>query len=216
MSVRRIIFLRPGETDWNQVGRWQGWVASPLNAQGLLQVRALAKFVRHIGMGALYTSDLHRAVQTAEILAEPLGFAPIPDIRLRERSIGAWQGLTIEEMESWYPALYSEMMAAPNSYHIPDGESRDDVGVRVTAALDDILAHAEYETIGILSHTTAIKVMLETLVPTYNPLYVDLDNTGVTTIHRKESVWELTAVNDRMHLEGLSAQAARELEAKKP
>lgn len=216
MNVRRIIFFRPGETDWNRQGRWQGWVASPLNEQGKQQVAALAKFVRHIGMGALYTSDLRRAMQTAEMLVQPLGFQPIPDERLRERGIGVWQGLTLEEMESWYPAEYAAMLADIDGYRMQGGESRNDVRKRAMAALEDILAKATHETVGILSHTTAIKIMLSALVPSYDPLYVDLDNTSVTTIHRKDDVWEIAAVNDRMHLEGLEAGHIGEIEAKKP
>src|SRR5579871_2666095 len=103
MTVKRIVFIRPGETDWNRLGRWQGWVSIPLNDLGVRQARALATFIRHIGMGALYTSDLKRAAQTADLLAEQLSFQPIPDARLRERSIGFWQGLTQAELQAWYP-----------------------------------------------------------------------------------------------------------------
>jgi broad specificity phosphatase PhoE len=215
MNVRRIIFFRPGETDWNAMGRWQGWVASPLNEQGRAQTAALAKYVRHIGMTALYTSDLRRALQTAEMLAQPLGFAPIPDARLRERNIGAWQGLTLEEMESWYPDEYAAMLADVDGYRVPGGESREDVRARVMDALNDILARDGHEVVGILSHTTAIKIMLAALVPSYDPLYVELDNTSVTTIHRRDEQWTIAAVNDRMHLEGLDARSVREIEAKK-
>jgi broad specificity phosphatase PhoE len=169
----------------------------------------------NIGMGALYTSDLRRAQETADMLAEPLGFKPIPDRRLRERGIGLWQGLTLEEMENWYPDDYAEMMGNVDGYRVPGGESRDDVRARVMEALNEILSADTNETIGILSHTTAIKVMLAALVPTYDPLYVDLDNTSVTTIHRKDSGWELAAVNDRMHLDGMDARHVGEIEAKK-
>jgi probable phosphoglycerate mutase len=212
MIVKRIVLIRPGETDWNQAGRWQGWVNIPLNDLGLRQARALANYVRNIGMGALYTSDLKRALQTAECLAEPLGFKPMPEQRLRERSIGLWQGLTRAEMQAWYPGDYAQMLADPDGFRVPGGESRSDVRARVTAAVNDILANDPNETVGILSHTTAIKVLLEGLIPGYNPLDVDLDNTSVTTIRRKDAGWELVAVDDVMHLENLERRASRELE----
>ncbi|MBL8133691.1 MAG: histidine phosphatase family protein [Anaerolineae bacterium] len=215
MNVRRIIFLRPGETDWNQHGRWQGWVAAPLNAHGRQQAASLAKFVRNIGMGALYSSDLRRAIETAEMLGHPLGCEPILDARLRERNIGLWQGLTIDEMVAWYSEEYAVMLGDIDGFRPPGGESRNDVRKRVMEALEDILTTAVVETVGILSHTTAIKIMLAALVPSYDPLYVELDNTSVTTIHRKEGVWELAAVNDQMHLEGLDARSVGEIEAHK-
>ena len=212
MTVKRIVFIRPGETEWNRQGRWQGWVSIPLNDLGRRQATALASFIRHIGMGALYTSDLKRALETAECLAQPLGFTPIPDPRLRERNIGLWQGLTLDEMRAWYPDEYATMLSDIDGYRIPGGESRNDVRARVTKALNDILKQSSSETVGILSHTTAIKVLLGDLIPGYNPLEVDLDNTSVTTIHRRGDQWELVAVDDVMHLENLERRAARELE----
>jgi broad specificity phosphatase PhoE len=214
MTVKRIVFIRPGETDWNHDSRWQGWVATPLNHLGLRQARALANYIRHIGMGALYTSDLKRALQTAECLAEQLPFAPIPDQRLRERSIGSWQGLTRAEMEAWYPDEYGAMLKDIDGYPVPGGESRNEVRKRVKAAVSDILGKEQTETVGILSHTTAIKIMLSDLILGYNPLDVALDNTSVTTIRRKDGEWELVAVDDVSHLENLERRAARELEAK--
>ena len=212
MTVKRIVLIRPGETEWNRQGRWQGWVSIPLNDLGRRQATALANFIRHIGMGALYTSDLKRALETAECLAQPLGFTPIPDARLRERNIGLWQGLTLDEMRAWYPDEYATMLSDIDGYRIPGGESRNDVRARVTKALNDILKQSSSETVGILSHTTAIKVLLGDLIPGYNPLEVDLDNTSVTTIHRRGDQWELVAVDDVMHLENLERRAARELE----
>lgn len=214
MTVKRIVFIRPGETDWNHDSRWQGWVATPLNELGLRQARALANYVRHIGMGALYTSDLKRALQTAECLAEQLAFAPIPDQRLRERSIGAWQGLTRAEMSAWYPDEYAAMLNDIDGFRVPGGESRNDVRVRVKAAVDEILNGEASETVGILSHTTAIKIMLSELIAGYNPLEVPLDNTSVTTVRRSDAGWELVAVDDVSHLENLERRASRELEAK--
>ena len=54
MQIKRIIFTRSGETEWNRLGRWQGWVASPLNAHGRHQVGKLANFLRNIGIGVIY------------------------------------------------------------------------------------------------------------------------------------------------------------------
>src|SRR5262245_1330412 len=124
MTVKRIILIRPGETDWNRQGRWQGWVATPLNEHGRRQAQALGRFVRNIGMAALYSSDLRRARETAELLAERLGFVPMYDARLRERNIGAWQGLTPDEMRAWYPDEYDQLLADVDEYRIPGGESR--------------------------------------------------------------------------------------------
>jgi broad specificity phosphatase PhoE len=214
MTVKRVILIRPGETDWNRMGRWQGWVAAPLSAHGRQQAQALANFVRNIGMSALYTSDLQRAVETAECLVEPLGSTPIVDVRLRERNIGDWQGLTLVEMRAWYGDEYAKLLADPNGYRVPGGESRDDVRKRMRAAFDEIVGKENGETIGILSHTTAVKTLLEDLLPGYNPQELSLDNTSVTTIRTIDGGWELVAADDITHLEGLETKAVPELEDK--
>jgi probable phosphoglycerate mutase len=178
MTVKRVILIRPGETDWNRDGRWQGWVAAPLNEHGRRQAESLAKFVRNIGMSALYSSDLRRAVETAELLAERMGFEPIYDARMRERNIGAWQGLTLEEMRAWYSEEYQQLLADVDRFCIPGGESRAAVRARMVEAFDDILNKNQGETVGILSHTTAIRALLSHLVPDCDPNSVEVGNTS--------------------------------------
>jgi|FLYN01.1.fsa_nt_gi broad specificity phosphatase PhoE len=216
MTVKRVILIRPGETDWNRLGRWQGWVATPLNEHGRRQTQALAKFVRNIGMSALYSSDLRRAVETAELLAERLGFAPVYDARLRERNIGAWQGLTLEEMRDWYPDEYEQLLADVDEYRIPGGESRAEVRARMVSMFDAILKEDKGETVGILSHTTALRALLSELLPECDPNSIEVSNTSVTTLARTDAErWQLVAANDVMHLEGLASHSAKEVEQSK-
>jgi broad specificity phosphatase PhoE len=213
MTVKRVIFIRPGETDWNRDLRYQGWVAIPLNEHGKRQVERLANFVRNIGLKALYTSDLKRAQQTADILSEKLGFAAKADMRLRERDIGKWQGLTRAEMESWYPADYQQFQQDPENYVIPGGESRKQVRERMRVAFDEILKADLGETVGIISHSTVINALLADVIPGVQFGSVDVSNTSVTSIHlREDGHWELIAADDVTHLEGMVSQRVQELE----
>lgn len=213
MAVKRVIFIRPGETDWNRDLRYQGWVAIPLNSYGKRQAQRLANYIRNIGVGALYTSDLKRATETADLLAEKLGSAPIADQRLRERDIGVWQGLTQQEMQLWYPAEYAQFVGDPDGYRVPEGESRKDVRERILAAFNEYLAADKGETIAILSHSTAINALLAEIIPGIKFGSVDVSNTSVTTIKRDDNnVWQLVTADDITHLEGMSAQKVQELE----
>ncbi len=216
MMVKRVVFIRCAETDWNRQGRWQGWVAAPLNEHGRRQAQALAHFVRHIGMSALYTSDLKRAMETAQIIAEQLGFEPIPDPRLRERNIGQAQGLTLEEIRVWYPDEYAAFVNDPEDFHLAGAESRREVRARMRDAFDDIIAANAGETVGILSHSTAIRALLESLIPHLETSSIDLKNTSVTTIRREEGDrWSLVTADDVMHLEGLETYTFPELEQRR-
>jgi probable phosphoglycerate mutase len=215
MTVKRVILIRPGETDWNKQGRWQGWVATPLNAHGRQQAEALARHIRNIGMNVLYSSDLKRATETAGYIARMCGFEPILDPRLRERSIGLWQGLTLEEMRAWYGDEYDAIQKDADGFCVPGGESRADVRTRVLAAFGDILAEDRGETVGVMTHTTTIKALLLELFPDRDPASVNLGNTSVTTLRRRDSGWELVTVDDCLHLEGLRTAAIAEIEAQK-
>jgi broad specificity phosphatase PhoE len=164
-------------------------------------------------MSALYTSDLRRAVETAELLAEKLGFGPVPDPRLRERNIGGWQGLTLAEMNAWYPDDYQSLLNDPDGFKVPGGESRRDVRERALSAFKDIESWDAGETVGILSHTTAIHALLSVLVPDCYANEVAVSNTSVTTIVRDDdAAWTLVTADDVMHLEGLETTISPELE----
>ncbi|MCC6612019.1 MAG: histidine phosphatase family protein [Anaerolineae bacterium] len=213
MNVKRIIFIRPGETDWNRQSRQQGWVAAPLDARGVQQAEKLAKVVPSIGVGALYSSDLVRAKQTAEIVANRLGLTPTFDERLRERAVGEWQGLTLDEIRDWYPREHMALQYDPDHFCIPGGESRMDVQKRVKAALADILPNAPCETIAIISHTTAIRMSVCLLVPGKEVNFNPVANTSVTTLARDQGdAWRVVAADDTLHLEGLESTAVTEPE----
>lgn len=213
MTVNRVILIRPGETDWNRQGRWQGWVDSPLDDYGRAQAKQLARYIRNIGLSALYSSDSRRAVQTAEILVAQLGFPPVYDKRWRERDIGNWQGMTLDEIRAWYPEDYRKLQADIENFRVPEGESRADVRQRVMAAFNAILAEDKGSTIGIISHTTSTHMLLDSLVDGYDIYAAVLGNTAVTTIRLGETgQWEMVALNDLSHLEGLNSRSVRELE----
>jgi broad specificity phosphatase PhoE len=215
MTVQRILFIRPGETDWNRAGKQQGGAASPLNTLGRRQAEKLDNMLRVIGISALYSSTTRRAAQTAEIIAAQVGYAPIMDERLRERSVGQWQGLTVAEIRDWYPDEYAALLKDVDSYSIPGGDSRLDVQTRMKSALDDILKNAQGETIAIISHTTAIKMALRLLVPGTDVTMQDITNTSVTTVAREaDGTWRLIAVDDVLHLEGMESMSVREPEDK--
>lgn len=221
MALRRLVFIRPGETDWNLTGRWQGWLAIPLNELGRQQVHRLASFIRHIGLAALYSSDHRRAKDTAEILASHLGYAPIYDERLRERHIGHWQGLVLPEVRAWYPEEYTAMINDLDHYRIPGGgESLDDVRQRVIPLLHEIVeagnAMEGHASIGVVSHTTAIRLMISELVKDRDVKQVNFTNSSVTTVtNGDDGIWRLTAANDTTHLEGLPTRYMVEVEYQK-
>lgn len=213
MAIQRLVFLRPGETDWNKLERWQGTVAVPLNEIGRAQAERLAQYIRNTGMNVLYSSDLRRARETAEILTRGLNVRVVEDPRLRERAVGIWQGLTRREIADWYPEEYAQLQADPENYRIPGGESRRDVRERLRDFMRDVFARDEGEVIGILSHTTAMRTLLPELVPDFPAEKIKYSNMSVTTVGRREDgSWQIIMLDDTRHLDGLQTRTTGELE----
>ena len=102
--MTRLLLVRHGESEWNAVGRWQGWADPPLSELGERQASAASRAVGAVD--AVVASDLQRASRTAEIIAGELGIGPvIVDAALRERDAGPWTGYTRREIEDQWPGF---------------------------------------------------------------------------------------------------------------
>ena len=143
-----ILLARHGETDWNRTGRFQGHADPPLNDAGRAQARELADRLRDTPFDAVYTSDLRRAHQTAEIVAASHGVPVVADPGLREVDIGSWSGLTRAEVEQRFPGA---------EHH--DGESRADHLARVLATVERIARAHPDGRILIVSHGGSLRAL---------------------------------------------------------
>ena len=135
-----IFLVRHGETEWNRARRYQGWSDSPLTAEGVAQAEAIGRRLAAIPEAAgavIVASPLGRARRTAEIIGECLGRAAPPrfDERLREISLGAWDGLGRREIRTRLGAAFAEFEWY---FETPDGEAYDAFAGRVGDALRDL------------------------------------------------------------------------------
>ena len=94
-----LLLVRHGETDWNADGRLQGHTDRPLSDYGRRQARQLAEELGGEEIEAIYSSDLTRARETAEIVGGRLGLPVELDPELREKDWGTWEGLTSVERD---------------------------------------------------------------------------------------------------------------------
>jgi probable phosphoglycerate mutase len=141
--VAELLLVRHGETDWNRERRFQGHADPPLNDTGRAQARALADDLAGEAIDGLYTSDLARARETAEILAARLGAEVVPLRELREIDVGEWQGLTWPEIEKRFPEGAHAWRDQGHGWR-DSGETYDQLAERVVPALRRIaLAHAD-------------------------------------------------------------------------
>ena len=158
--MTELWLVRHGQTDWNLQGRYQGQADMALNSTGLAQARELAAQLEGQPFSVIYSSDLQRARQTAQILANHLGLTLHLDPRLREIHQGEWQGLLVSELS----VRYSEAMAARRSNPVearaPGGESVAEVAARVWAAAGDIARAHPAERVLVVSHGLALATLI--------------------------------------------------------
>jgi probable phosphoglycerate mutase len=128
---RRLLLVRHGESTWNAVSRWQGQADPPLSPFGERQAEdAGARLAEIATITAVWASNLVRARRTGDLIAKHLGIAQVrEEPRLRERDVGAWSGLTRDEIEERWPGY----LAARRSP--PDFEGDDELLARTRAGL---------------------------------------------------------------------------------
>jgi broad specificity phosphatase PhoE len=150
-----LYLVRHGRTDWNDAGRYQGQVDTPLNKEGRQQAQEIARELGTVPFVAIYCSDLRRTRQTAQALAECTGRRLRFDRRLREIDLGEWEGLTVAQIQAGYPELFALWQTAPSRVGPPGGESLRRVQERVAAALDDITAAHGDGPVAVFTHGVA-------------------------------------------------------------
>jgi probable phosphoglycerate mutase len=152
MLPTRLILVRHGETAWNQQGRYQGHADSALTEAGVEQARALGTRLKRETFAALYSSDLGRARQTAEIIAAATGHEIHIDARLREQCLGVMQGLRREEVKARWPEEYARFRSTDRDYAPPEGESPRQSVERFVAGMSDLTGRHVGTTVAIVTH----------------------------------------------------------------
>jgi 2,3-bisphosphoglycerate-dependent phosphoglycerate mutase/probable phosphoglycerate mutase len=137
VTLRRLILLRHGQTDYNVAGRMQGHIDSQLTEEGREQALRAAPVLGAMPFDRIVSSDLARAVDTANTIAEVLGLPVKLDPRLRETHLGEWQGRRVDEVEVDYPGQITEWRGDPR-WTPPGGESRVDVVRRSLPVVEEI------------------------------------------------------------------------------
>lgn len=158
--MTRFILIRHGETDWNIEGRWHGQADIPLNECGREQAVQTAHALAGMNIAAIYSSDLIRARETAEMLAL-LAKLPVQfDVRLREIHQGEWQGLLASEIQAGYTREFQQRAMDPMSVTPPGGETVPQVMERLSAAIEEISQLHSGETVAVVSHGFVIACLL--------------------------------------------------------
>jgi broad specificity phosphatase PhoE len=166
-SFAGVLLARHGQTDDNlEPMRFQGFRDTPLNDTGREQAHELADRIaaEPEPIRSLWSSDLSRARETAEIVGANVGLVPRLDPRLREANRGEWEGRLFIDVEREEPERYAAWMRAGAAFGFPGGESLKDQLDRVRATLEDVEAGGELPAL-VVCHGGSIRVILSSRDP---------------------------------------------------
>ena len=203
--MTHILLARHGETEWNKVGRVQGWTDIPLSTDGEAQAIRLARRLSDISLAAVYSSDLSRAAQTAKPAADTQGLKVQTLESLREKGYGDWEGLTGPELERDYKQLWHRYHTLRDlTAKVPNGETWPEVQKRMSTALQNILAAhpGTDETVLVVGHGASSRMLiLEALhAPLPVLLHFFLDNASLSRLDFFGDHSRLVSLNDTGHL----------------
>ncbi|MEO8481178.1 MAG: histidine phosphatase family protein [Acidobacteriota bacterium] len=208
MSPRHILVLRHGQTDANASGVLQGHRPTSLNELGRQQAERLAQrlVTATPPIEVLVSSDLPRALQTAQPIARALDLEIVVDPAWRERAFGELEGQTLGDLEIW--------RTASGTIDPPGGESSTDFRARVHAALSSVVErYADRACVAVVTHGGVVRSILHLLGSGRLPL-AGLQEPPVVDPIANASIlhitvdanggWSTLRVNDDAHLQGMT------------
>lgn len=206
MSETTLWLVRHAETEWNVQGRMQGHQDSRLTETGLLHARAVARRLMPVEPAVIYTSDLGRAVRTADEIAAATEATLVRERDLREKNNGIFEGLTRDEIAAQYPDIFARYGKRDPDFVIPNGESMVQVQARALTTLSRLAAVHPDETLVIVTHGGFLSGFVRHLlgIPLSAQWHFRLDNCGLSTVRYRDSEtnpWQLITLNDVAHLQ---------------
>ncbi|MFH0839374.1 MAG: histidine phosphatase family protein, partial [Candidatus Omnitrophota bacterium] len=156
--MTRLLLIRHGETKYNLNRCYCGLSDPPLNASGISQAESLSGQLKDFDIALVYSSDLKRTMQTAEIVFPVHQIKTMPEFR--EFNFGVFEGLNYTEIAEKYPGFYHDWLINPLHVSIPKGERFTDFKNRVNNALSLVISLNRNKTIALVTHSGPIRLIL--------------------------------------------------------
>ena len=159
----KLILMRHAEVNFDP-NKFLGCINVQLSPKGIEHAKKIAEKLKKESLEVIYSSALHRTMETADIIAGTCGLsvkANLPE--LNEVSFGILEGLKVKEAEKQYPEIIKKRNADRMGFRIPQGESRDDAAKRAITALKKIVGDNEGRTVLIVIHGSIMKAIVSKL-----------------------------------------------------
>tara|TARA_Y100001970_G_C14257571_1_gene876653 strand:+ start:8801 stop:9424 length:624 start_codon:yes stop_codon:yes gene_type:complete len=180
------IIVRHAESNWNKKGIFQGQKNPKLSSNGLIQASKIHLALKGIRVDYIYSSDLERAKNTAQILNSKLNLPIEMTENIREIGFGQWEGLKRNEVQDKYPhEFYQWIRNGLILEKIQGAETLNNVTTRLTQFIADVkLRHTDDKNIVVVSHGGTIRILAKMLLglSIEQPISMSTNNTGISII----------------------------------
>ena len=198
----RIFLIRHGETEWNRQNRLQGHSDMHLSPEGFHQASMLAEHAPFHHVDAIYSSDLTRALSTAEVLAKKFNLKVKKMPALREMNYGDWEGRYISDLVKESPKEFGKFFTDPERCHPPHGETFLECQARVMIGIREIIANHENQRVIAVSHGAAIRLILGAAldVPIHKMWAIAQFNMALNVLRVDDGDFTVELMNSTQHL----------------
>jgi probable phosphoglycerate mutase len=205
--MTQILLVRHGETDWNKAQRLQGHIDIGLNEQGIIQAKLLGSALAQEKIDIAYSSDLSRALDTANTITAHHDVPTFIDANLRERCYGEIQGMTYQEIEQQLPDNHRAWHSRNPDFQPLGGETLRQFYERVTTSIERIAKNHLGQVILIVAHGGVLDCMYRhaTQMDITEKRKVELLNTSLNRIKYHGSHFEIKSWGDVTHLQDQTA-----------
>ncbi|NQT06682.1 MAG: histidine phosphatase family protein [Candidatus Omnitrophica bacterium] len=198
--MKKLILIRHGETDYTIKNKFCGHEDIPLNKDGILQAALLKTKLESLNIEKVYSSDLKRAMQTAEILFSNKRI--VKRKGLREIDFGKLSGYTHEQVNKLHPELFKEWLNHPECMKVPGGENIKGFTRRVLKTFSGISLRNKRNVVAIVSHGGPIRAILVSLLGLDAKMFWRIEQgvTALNVITFNKGIARVIKINDTAHL----------------
>ena len=203
--MSRLLLVRHGITEFNSTRRYAGHRDIGLSVVGYQQVERLRDRLVDDKIDAVYSSDLRRALVTAEVISSGHKVDIVTCPELREVNYGNVEGLTFEEMSRLYPEVAESFVNSSLGLEYPGGESLEELAKRVGKFPDKLKGFIPSQTILIVSHRGPLRVLICRLLgmDLKHWRQISLANASLSIVETYSQGAILSRLNDTAHLRGV-------------
>ena len=200
--MQKLYLVRHGQSEWNYQRKIQGQQDILLTEEGKLQAKKLSHRLKSENIDVIYSSDLKRAYETANIIGKELNIDVTPMKSFREIAFGHWEGKEIEKLNVINEKEHLIWLKEPHKFKMEGAETLYEIQKRAMDGVNLVLDENPGKNILIVSHGTTLKTiilgLLDMEVKYYNKL--TLGNVSLTIIEFRDYNKVLKLLNDTCHL----------------